>query len=69
MEGKTRYLELTHDEIVLIKNALQYVYDRKMDSIKKNEKIMESNEQQIMLNSANKYFNLQDEINSGGKDV
>ena len=54
---------LTHEQKKLIKNALQYVYDSKLDSIKQNWKILTEEERTLIVAKANEYFDLQDYFN------
>jgi len=63
-----RTIKLTHDEIETIKIALQYVYDRKMDIIKQNRKIIGEETSSKIIDSANKYFDVQD-VFDGERDV
>jgi hypothetical protein len=50
---------LTQQQKKLIKNALQYVYDSKLDSIKQNSKILTDEEKSLIVAKANEYFDLQ----------
>ena len=50
--------EITSKEIKLIKNALLYVHDKKLDHIKNNRKIMTEKEIDITLVSANIIYEL-----------
>ena len=64
-----RILKLTHEEIELIKNALQYVYDSKLDNLGKCRKIISLEESEKIIEVANGYFDLFEAINYGQKDV
>jgi len=52
-------VKLTQMEIEMIKSALQYVYDRKIDIISQNRKILTNKAAAEMLEQANKYFDIQ----------
>jgi len=64
-----RNLQLTHKEIELIKNALQYVYDSKLDNLNKCSKIITLEESEKIIEVANGYFDLFEQISEGTKDV
>jgi len=64
----TRTIQLTHDEIETIKIALQYVYDRKLDVIKQNRKILGEEAVSGIFKTANKFFDTQ-EVFDGYRDV
>ena len=53
-------IKFTNEQIETIKNALQYVSDKKMDVIRNNKTILSEEAKQSILESANKYFNLID---------
>jgi hypothetical protein len=53
-------IKFTNEQIETIKNALQYVSDKKMDVIRNNRTILSEEAKQSILESANKYFNLID---------
>ena len=63
-----RTIQLTHEEIETIKIALQYVYDRKLDIVKQNRKTLGEETTQKIIETANKYFDVQD-IFDGDRDV
>ena len=63
-----RKIKLTHEEIEIIKIALQYVYDRKLDIVSQNRKILDKQATARILEQANKYFDTQ-EIFDGERDV
>ena len=65
----TRDIRLTHEEIQLLTNALQYVYDRNIDIVKANRKIFGDEESKAIIDIANKYYDLQEQINNSEKDV
>lgn len=65
----TRDLRLTHEEIELLTNALQYVYDQKIDIVKTNRKTLGDEGSKMIVDIANKYFDLQEQINNSQKDV
>lgn len=52
--------KINEDQVRLIKNALQYVYDSKLDNIKQSRKIMTDLEIEENLELAKKYFDIQD---------
>lgn len=64
-----RTIKLTHEEIELIKNALQYVYDSKLDNLKQCAKIISKEESEKIIEVANGYYDLFEAINYGQKDV
>jgi len=63
-----RTIKLTHEEIEIIKMALQYVYDRKLDIVSQNRKILGEEATAKILEQGNKYFDTQDVFN-GERDV
>ena len=63
-----RTIKLTHEEIETIKMALQYVYDRKLDIVSQNRKILGEEVIAKILEQGNKYFDAQDAFN-GERDV
>jgi hypothetical protein len=63
-----RTIKLNHEEIELIKIALQYVYDRKLEIVSANRKILSQEATQNILDQANKYFDTQD-VFDGERDV
>jgi len=63
-----RTIQLTHEEIELIKIALQYVYDRKMDILSQNRKILSDEATDKLLEQAHKFFDVQD-VFDGERDV
>lgn len=64
-----RHLQLSHIEIELIQNSLSYLYNRKLDLVAKNTKILSDQERKSILESANKYDDLRSQIENGDKDV
>lgn len=64
-----RTIKLSHDEIELIKNSLQYVYDKKLDIVKNNRKILGDSESKSIIDTANKYFDVAEKISNGDYDV
>ena len=52
--------KINEDQVKLIKNALQYVYDSKLDNIKQSRKIMSEIEIEKTIETANKYYDIQD---------
>ena len=64
-----RTLKLTHYEIELLQNALGYIYNRKLDIVSKNREILNENESDFILASANGYDDLRNKIGEGEKDV
>ena len=68
MENKFRTIRISHEEIEIIKTSLQYVYDKKLDLISNNRKVLNPEAINSILNSANAYFDVQDIFN-GDRDV
>lgn len=68
MENKFRTIRISHEEIEIIKTSLQYVYDKKLDFIGNNRKVLNPEAINSILNSANAYFDAQDIFN-GDRDV
>lgn len=68
MENKFRTIRISHEEIEIIKSSLQYVYDKKIELISNNRKVLNSEVINTILNSANTYFDAQDIFN-GNRDV
>ena len=54
--------EITKQEIKLIKIAMQYIYDKKLDHLKNNRKIMSENEINETLITANRYYDLGEKL-------
>ena len=63
-----RTIQITHEEVEIIKRALQYVYDRKLDTISQNKKVLGDEATDKIKNQANKYFDTQS-IFDGERDV
>ena len=55
-------VKLTDDEKKLIINALMYVYEKKLDVLDQNRKVMTDEEAKWLLLNANKYFDVIDKI-------
>ena len=53
-------VELTENEIKLIKNALCFVYDKKMELISNKRAILSDEEREVIVKKANEYFDVQD---------
>ena len=68
MENKFRTIRISHEEIEIIKSSLQYVYDKKIELISNNRKVLNPEVINTILNSANAYFDVQDIFN-GDRDV
>jgi hypothetical protein len=68
MENKFRTIRISHEEIEIIKSSLQYVYDKKLDLIGNNRKVLNPQVINSILESANTYFDVQDIFN-GDRDV
>ena len=64
-----RHLELTHEEIAIINNALVFYYSEKLDLITKKSGLLTLEERRILLLDADKFSNLSVEIIEGEKDV
>jgi len=64
-----RTLKLSHEEIEIITTALQFVYDKKINTIKNNLKILSSEAVREIVKKADEYSDLQCEIAEGKKDV
>jgi hypothetical protein len=63
-----RAVKLTQEEVETIKTALQYVYDRNLDIVSQNKKILSEEAIAKILEQANKYFDTQEVLN-GGRDA
>ena len=63
-----RTIKLTHDEIITIKTALQYVYDRKVELINQNRVILSIEVKDEIFKSATNFLNTQD-VFDGNRDV
>jgi len=63
-----RTLQITHEEIELIKKALQYVYDNNLEIIKNNKKILGEATCAKIIETANMYWDVQN-IFDGERDV
>lgn len=63
-----RSIQLTHDEIEIIKTALQYVYDRQLDIIAQNRTIL-GEESAIKILEKAKIFNNTQDVFDGERDV
>lgn len=68
MENKFRTIRISHGEIEIIKSSLQYVYDKKLELISNNRKVLNPEVINSILESANIYFDVQDIFN-GDRDV
>ena len=68
MENKFRTIRISHEEIEIIKSSLQYVYDKKLDLIGNNRKVLNPQVINSILESANTYLEVQDIFN-GDRDV
>lgn len=68
MENNFRTIRISHEEIEIIKSSLQYVYDKKIELISNNRKVLNPEVINTILNSANTYFDVQDIFN-GDRDV
>lgn len=68
MENKFRTIRISHEEIEIIKSSLQYVYDKKLELISNNRKVLNPEVINSILESANIYFDVQDIFN-GDRDV
>lgn len=64
-----RTLKISHEDIALIEAALQYVYNRKLDHIKQSINIINAQEKVEILNSANRYLDVFDQLQNGEFDV
>lgn len=63
-----RTLKLTHDEVFLIETALEYVYNKKLDIVSNNRKLLSKDAVAEILKKANEYVELSDGIRNGEKD-
>lgn len=68
MENNFRTIRISHEEIEIIKSSLQYVYDKKLDLIGNNRKVLNPQVINSILESANTYLEVQDIFN-GDRDV
>ena len=59
----TKTISLTDDEKKLIKTALYFVYDHKLEQVRINHKIITEAERAEVLKTANKYFDLTGKFN------
>lgn len=64
-----RNLQLTDDEVELVKNALLYTHDRKLGLIPTNARLLDKTMTDPIIASANRYMDLANEITNGDKDV
>ena len=55
-------LNLSIEEIKLIKSALNFVYSQKLKSLQLNKIIMSDEEMNFLLSNANEYADLRDKI-------
>lgn len=56
-------ITLTEEELTMAQTALQYTYDRKLDIVRSNHKILSQEERERIVSNANKYFDLSDKFN------
>jgi hypothetical protein len=63
-----RTIKLTHEEIDLIKIALTYISDKKLDIIAQNRNILTEEEQLKIYENYKKYFDTQ-KVFDGERDV
>ena len=63
-----RTIQLTHEEIETIKNALQYVYNRQNDIAGQNRKTLGEKTVNEILDTANKYLDTK-LVFDGNRDV
>lgn len=63
-----RTIKLTHDEIEIIKSALQFVYVHKLEIVSQNIKIFDEDVRKKTIETAHKYLNVQD-VFDGDRDV
>jgi hypothetical protein len=63
-----RTIKLTHEEIDLIKIALTYIADKKLDIIAQNRNILTEYEQLKIYENYKKYFDIQ-KVFDGERDV
>jgi len=63
-----RTIQLTHEEIELIKMALQFVYDSELEIVKANRKVLGEKAVKEIIEKANKFFDVQD-VFDGERDV
>ena len=68
MKLNERALKLTHKEIQTIENALNYVFNTKLQQIDNCSTIITDDEKSEMLFTANKYGDLADAISNSEKD-
>lgn len=55
-------IPFTDDELKLIENALLYVFDKKLDVIKDNRKLLSKEMIKSIVDSANPYADLADKV-------
>ena len=68
MENNFRTIRISHEEIEIIKSSLQYVYDKKLELVSNNRKVLNPEVINNILNSANTYFDVQ-YIFNGDRDI
>ena len=64
-----RTLKLSDEEIEMIKRALGYVYNTRLDIVKINRNVLEEDAIDGILKTANKYEDLNCAISEGEKDA
>jgi hypothetical protein len=63
-----RTIQLTHEEIEIIKTALQFVYDRQLDIVSNNRKVLGDETTAKIIENAGKYFDTQS-VFDGERDI
>ena len=58
----TKNISLTEDEKKLIKTALYFVYDTKIEQVRVNHKIMTEAEKAEVIKTANNYWDLSEKM-------
>jgi len=63
-----RTIQLTDEEIALIKTALQYVYDRKLDIVQQNRKTLGEEATAKIMEQSDKFWDVK-YVFDGERDV
>ena len=64
-----RHLNITDEEIELLKSALECVYSSRLDIISKNRNVLSEEAVKEILNAANKYDDLRNKITEENNNV
>ncbi len=61
-------LNLSTEEVLLLKSALDFVYTQKLKILQLNRNIMSEEEANFLLTSANKFLDLKDKISKNNME-